>query len=262
MLKGLFPTARPASPLRSERAATLVETVIILPLFLFLILLVIWIGVSFHERATLATAVGAGIRAASTRSDMLLMNSQDGIISAVQGWIANPPTPQELRDVLAYNLTDPPNANEWGEHYYQAPLGTYKEVFGEALGPGAPIYHLPKSYIYTLIYIHESIRQSVGKSVRFPCDPTEGGITPPIDRNGCVGCRFLNPETFDFLPHPTIPTDRIAIQCQYRPANMIFGPLTRMLSLMTGSAWTGSPFILSILTTSAPCSQKVRAPLR
>ncbi|MBN8550902.1 MAG: pilus assembly protein [Deltaproteobacteria bacterium] len=219
-----------------QRAATLIETAIILPLFLFFILFVIWLGISFHEKATLSTSLGGGLRAAATRSDFFLMNSSTGILPAVQAWSGGSPDPA-LKPVLAHNA---PGPSDWGEEFYDSVDGTSK-VFG-----GLPLGSLPKPYIFALIYVHESLRQSLGGSVRYPCDPYSS-----TDPAGCVGCRFLNPEDGSLDPYVDgsgnllpPPTDRLGLQCDYRPANFIIGPLTRILGQITGNPTGGSSLLV------------------
>lgn len=228
---------------RSERAATMIETAILLPLILFLIFLVIWIGISFHEKAALRSALGTGIRLAATRGDRLLMHSTSGVIPRIQEWVNNAcpgviSPPFELDPVLEYNI---PGGSTWGGDYYndghpgKGALRVFSAYFG---GHGQVSLHcMPPSYIFALIYIHESIRQSVGSSVKYPCDP----FTDP-EPEGCVGCFFLNPDNFDqsdyevggVLAPP--PTDRVAIQCDYRPSNFLLGPMTGLLRMMVGGS--------------------------
>lgn len=240
----------------AESGATLIETLIILPLFLFLILLVIWYGVSLNERATLDTAVGHGIRLAATRGNTRLVH--DEILTSVHTWNGEAIgtsvfTHPKLKELLVFPGTLPDGSPaQWGDVrpiLNHDVVGAFEGTLSDLYGGQTPFQKLPPEYIYTIIYIHQTVRQSLGDSVRYPCNPNDP------DGAGCLLCSFLNPETFTAQPnlqynvgHPgePPPTNLIAVECSYRPATFLLTPLVKMLSMVSPNGYAFSPYTLTV----------------
>ncbi|MBN8550318.1 MAG: hypothetical protein J0M12_13465 [Deltaproteobacteria bacterium] len=219
--------------MRNQKGATLVETVIVLPLFLFGVLYFIWWAVTINERTALETGVGNAIRLAATRGNPGLVRKK--LISQVHAWNeagdgVAPTGYSPVEELLIW----PPAAWNDVKLYFNddmiAPLLGVEPLLS------APYFQkLPPEYIYTIIYVLQSLRQSIGNSIRFPCDPSAP------DGAGCVLCKFLNPVTLDSTPLTSnspapseIPRRTIALECTYKPASHLLGPLRGMLSAISG----------------------------
>lgn len=228
--------------LSDPRGATLIETAILLPFLLFLIFFIVWKGVSINEQTALETGLGNALRLGATRGDASLVRSE--ILPGIHSWVATPPgsppslaPPPKIGELLVW-----PDGNlNWGPASLLLD-GKTIEVFTGV----STFQSLPAQYVYVLVYVYQSLRQSIGNSIRYPCDPdsTTQGNGP-----GCVLCQFMNPIDMgtasgsytDFPP----PTNVIAVRCRYRPALFLFGPLYRLMHIMSGSS---GPLPAHILT--------------
>lgn len=225
---------------RGERGATMVEAALTLPFLLFGTLFFVWIAVSKNEEATFDAALGSAMRLAATRGDPFLLApfGTSSSLPAVDNWKSGGgggPFNPSIEDLMTHDV-------DWGsigESYYDSySLGAFASIVPN-------LKDLPLQYLYTLVYINESMRLGVGNSLRYPCDPTQ------FSGAGCLDCKFLAPDASalsyaDYCSaHPgcqcavggfcPIPIDAIAIECRYRPANFLLGPLIGMIRILAGS---------------------------
>ncbi len=211
----------------SEAGATLVETALALPIFLAVVLIFIFFAVAQNARGSLTYAVTM-VRHAYTRGQAELIGTD--VIPSVQGWLAgsggvwsNPPP-----DISALLATPAEAATAFGSS------GLYNTDSQNWFG--VDLTALPAPYIYSLIYVLESMRQSVGPTLRYPCDPLAAG------GEGCLLCRNLHPmESSGPGPYPVfgaVGFDQtfVGISCSYRPSNVFLNPIVNLLRLIVGTA--------------------------
>jgi hypothetical protein len=231
--------------IQNAHGATLVETAIFLPLFLFGILFFVWLGVTWNEKSTLNAGLGNAVRIGATRGNST--TTHQNILVDVDNWspISAPSSPSNtVQDLLAYNNL-PNGTTDWStaRQFYDdpsppAPLRSSHQIFTSI----TYLQEMPPQHKYTLIYIYQSLRQSIGNSIRYPCNPHDA-----TNGAGCVSCRFLNPETQADNPNISDPPsgDVIAVSCDYRPANFILAPLYGLLGIISRVSGTNVPvFVL------------------
>lgn len=211
----------------TEKGATIVETVIALPLFLAVFLFFIFIGIAYNAKTSLAQATGMA-RHAYTRGQSSLVGSE--IIQSVQDWQGGfvgstylPPA-----DVQALLSSPAESGSAFG-------AGGYYNSTTQTNYAGADFIDLPTPDIYALIYAYQSMLQSVGPTLRFPCDPNLA------NGSGCMRCRNINPSEFDGSATlaPTtfgFNTQFIGLQCEYRPSSIFVDPIVALLRVMIGNA--------------------------
>ena len=212
-----------------ERGATMLEIALTLPFFLIGIFLVIWIGVVIHGKSSLDAAVTKSLRLAATRGVNELLGVS--IISDVQDWLdsgaVNPSS--RLQGLLA--------TEEWDQ------AGPYYDELVSGVFSGKNLSDLPPEYIYALVYVNESMRQSVGPSLRSPCDPND-----LANGGGCMACSFLDPVSYrSAFDEGTATSDdpprrTMGLECRYQPAHFLLRPLVSLLAMIGGS--TAAPLIV------------------
>ena len=210
---------------QSKAGATLVELAIVLPFLLFGVLFFIWIGVMMHAKSSLDASVTRALRLAATRG----ADEISGVdtIPRIHGWVAIPQTitDAQVEPLLAYNTP----AGDWHSWYDQRA----NEVFGQNFQDLSP------EYVYSVVYVNESMKQSIGTSLKYPCDPADLS-----EGAGCLGCWFLNPETLN--PGEAYasfaPRRRIGLECRFQPATGLLRPLVAVLSMI--STHTSSPLLV------------------
>lgn len=229
-----------------ERGGYLVEFALGLPVVLLLIFIVIWISVILHARSTLTVVLGQALRLAATRGDSSLVGTD--IIPDIQAWTGDPAQvapPASLNQFLASPDLE---ATTYWDYYNTVSLDP---VFGGVAGTSGSVRlnETQPEYIYALVYFNQSLRQSIGPTVRFPCDPTLA------DGSGCVSCVFLNPNSlfsnavgpqdpWDTAVDGPIPRRRLGMECQYRPSSVFLDPVVKLLRIIAGPAAI-SPIIIT-----------------
>lgn len=208
-----------------ERGATLVELALSIPLLIAGIFIFIWIGTVWNARSALTYALGNATRLAITRGNQDVVGG--ALISDIQSWVdGNSPSPG-----LERLLSSP------------SEVGTYQAFYNSsATNPvfGLNLDQMPAVYAYTLAYINETMRKSVGQGVRFPCDAD----APPDVGEGCLSCTFLNPvqpklnasDPLVTWSSGSPPVDRIMVECKYQPSILVLTPIVRLLSIVTGGS--------------------------
>ena len=245
---------------RSSAGATMIETVIILPLVLVLFFFMIWLGVMSNTQGIFKQSVNNALMLAATRGDDLLMH-QD-IIPQFQTWTSGPPTGIILR-LLTWDNGKPISWNapaSWGSSPRSVMTSitlANARISGQASAP--QIQDMPNRYIYTLIYIYQSMRQGIGNALRYPCaDVLAGGPDSYLAGSqfaGCLVCQFENPDNSGsrtFTIDPAISAE-IKISCYFRPDETILRPLANMIDLASRSTGAGSsPLVLKLTRTIDP----------
>lgn len=216
---------------RKESGAFMGELALTLPFFLLGIYLVIWIGINFNARASFRFGLSRAVRLAATRGDLRNLAPLDlsdprqlntEIIPVIHDWVESGTYKADLDRLLVWH-GDPA-----GVAYYST--ATTNPVFPCGL------QQLPPAYTYALVYLNESMRQSVGPAVRYPCDPDS--VIPSAGGPGCITCKFLNPDTSDETPFvggcAVAPTRRISMECRFRQPNILLDAIRNMVRLVSG----------------------------
>ena|GEM_PF-4386367 len=216
--------------LRSSRGAVLVETVIILPLVLVVLLILLWFGVMQNAKASLTQAVNNAVRLALTRS--VLTTQASPILGTVDAWHNGESDDQSVNNIL---FSYPPDPND--------PLAALNqkvaEMFDES-GNGQELKDLPLTYAYSMAYLNQALQLSIGPSVRFPCEPIDAA---GVVREGCVNCSFLRPADGALLPmevNDPFPLDALGIECRMMPGSPLIRPISGMLRVITGGGYQGT----------------------
>lgn len=215
--------------LPSQKAAVLIETAIIFPFFMFGVLFFIWIGLTLNGKSSLTTAGSRAIRLALTRADR---NATQGVapIQELDDWIDSNGFNQGPR--IERFFAQGVNFDEALDYYRQKSIGTVFQGSG-----GRDLYQMPLQYSYALAYFYEYLKQSVGPTLKYPCDPYSESAADSYG-SGCVSCIFVNPEENN-ITEPfsgQIPDDRMGFECSYQPSTFLLTPITNLLGYMTGGA--------------------------
>ena len=216
---------------RKDGGGILVETVLFFPFFLLGIMVFIWLGLVMNAKSALTASVSRAPRIAITRADSKLLGGH--MIQPIENWHDHTETQAERERVYKLLMYPPENpATNWfwtdAEHRYNTEA---VKVFNPAGG----LRGMPPEYIYTLVYLNEYMRQSVGGSVRYPCEPDAP------DAAGCFSCTFLNPDDWGTVPgsyNKTPPTDRIGVECRYQPGHYLIEPIQGLLRFVSGNGST------------------------
>lgn len=195
-----------------------IEFALIAPLLLMLIFSVIYFGHAYSARISLTTAVGA-VRTGFTRGELDLftgIQTIPDINSYLSGGGNDHIPPARLRELLAS-----PDLNGIGAGQAYGSAGTYASMLNSVYGGSPGLKQLSETKLYTLVYVNQMMLQSIGPSLRFPCQ-----------EKGCLYCEFLP----DFLAPGDPGTSHTGIKCSYRPSNVFLDPVLAMIGVITGGA--------------------------
>lgn len=213
------------------------EIALLLPIIISFVFFSLWIGVTLNARTSFTSALGNAPRLALTRGDAT--RSGTALIAAIESWHESGEVSQDLLRLMAsshfqpfdinyYNLLDPQHSPT-------------VEVFGRTL------QEMPPAYSYVLVYTYEALHQSVGGSLRYPCDPYGHSNHDALSGSGCLSCRFLHP--FDYSPGAPLvrdpPITRIRLSCDFQPDNTLLRPALRFLSLLGGRDVTQKALVIN-----------------
>ncbi len=220
----------------TSSGATLVEIAIALPLFMFGILVMLWLGIALNAKASLTFALGNSLRLATTRADANLTGAD--LIQALHDWHADSSmSPSTVQKYLA----SPDRYDDFYAYY-----GTESLRYFRNGASNITLHDVPLEYVYALVYMNEAMRQSTGSALRYPCDPAGAGSE---DGSDCLLCVFLNPDinqaytTLDVSSVPLNPK-QIALECSYQPNQFLLSPLMGMLRAMTNNPNAANALIL------------------
>lgn len=258
-----FSAARENEPVPNGkvRGAYLIETAVVMPLVLALLLSIFWFSTLLNTYIGLRWAVGEGLRLAVTRGDYRRVGTR--VIPALNGasykytgldptqpfmpnWGATgmsdaSPDGEKLRRLFIFNLRQwpedppPPAAGAYAMNFYGTK--SFKVFTAANVDPR----WMPPPLIYSIAYVGETMKYTSGREVSYPCDPAG---TATNDGPGCLKCRFLNPVTLGdepytgVFPQGMLPFSRMALECEYGLSLTFLGPVYRLLSLVTGQAYT------------------------
>ncbi len=213
--------------LSSESGVSLLEAAIGLPIALVFVLFMIWVGVYLNAKTALTSGMGRALRLAATRSDPNFSGGHS--IQVLDEWLDGVAVsdPEKLKRLLS-------NGTDWdfAQAYYN------QITIREIATSGEQIGDLSKKYAYALVYLNEALRQSVGNSVRFPCDPKDedlpGSYSERQHGSGCLGCKFLDPE-----PNNADYT----LSCKFHAGADLLNPVSNLLGMLTGHYDIARPII-------------------
>lgn len=232
-----------ASHNNCNRGAVLAELALSLPIFLLLVYIIIFVGVMLNAKASLGNAMGTGLRLAATRGNDFAIGQE--ILPILSEWhrtgsLSNPEL-DLLYQVLFANVShgSPP---EYLNRYKACLLG---DTFPQASAQINNLNDLPAPYLYTLVYLNEALRKSIGNQVKMPC--RADGAAPICDSGswnyqisdddgpGCVSCQLLNPDDPSGggqYSGTEFPLSRMAVECAYEPDNLITRPIVGLFRLL------------------------------
>lgn len=200
----------------------MVEIAIGMPLFLLLIFLLINVSAARDANSAMTMAVGPGIRLGITRGNSNLMGG--GLIDGIDNfdWTKSASLQLFMSEGLAGGVS-------YAQQVYDS---NSQAVFG------TDFKDLPKAYLYSIAYINQFMKESLGKRVRYPCNPSQDSEDPTIDPRGpgCLLCQFINPaytgteDLYDSFGAP--PTDRFGIACYYSPDNVVMRGVDHILKVL------------------------------
>jgi hypothetical protein len=225
-----------------SRGAILVELALGLPLFLGTILFIVWLAISVNAHASLDLAVKNAVRAGLTRG-ILRDQDQIGFIESANPGNRGDPS---FNKMMNYNSgkSDSDAIAYYNEHTF---LNQYLSVYNTNNRSIETAY---PEYIYTLIYLNEALKGSLGGNVKFPCNPGPDATNNPGTAE-CVECQFLDPVCHDFRGSPAapsactgpppnpgsldLPRGRIGLSCRYHFNSTILAPVLALLNMVAPS---------------------------
>ncbi len=187
----------------------IVEIAIAMPIFLFFVYIFIWLAVARNQITSFSSAVHFGTRLSITRGKKEVMGydplSENGLIPVLDK------TTIDSNDAIVKSILST-------EDLENSMSYTYDEWSQETLGLN--FNELPNYYFYALAFIYQSLKRSVGNSVRFPCDPKDPHNNDPQKGDMCLKCTFINPKAndpYDGSPAYELETlnKSIGVICQY-----------------------------------------------
>lgn len=242
------------------RGIILVELTLILPIFLALLLLFYWFGLVMQGRETVYDSVGQAVHRAKTRGNFLVMGfdpndaSIRGLVETVDDFYDSGSTSftSRLRDLLS--TQDVRDSGVGIESRYREYLtepceyredssdgSTYQACFYDS---AIPFNAFPREAWYSLVYVSNAFKQSLGPLARFPCDPSDNDTSSSPGGSGCIKCRFLplvelglagcdnvGSGCEHLLNSEGAPRDRFGIECYYRFPELFFRPILTLIGL-------------------------------
>lgn len=230
---------------RTFRGSVLIDAMLTIPILLAVVFFATWFGSTLNAKVSLASALGNGIRLGLTRGDIAragsalipdLDNAASSLIpcndikgNPARGWLVQNIPDDQIAAVFGGTSSGGGNPPDLIFTMHQ-PI--------EGSDPYECITQLPVQYMYTLAYVKEALVMSLGSNIKFPCrrDDTSAG---------CVRCHFINPITLgdDILRADVLPTDRLGLECLYKPHVFALDKIWRLLSFGAGGSG-GDPFIV------------------
>ena len=177
----------------------MLEVAIGFPVFLLILVFIMWVSFIYFARGSLTVAVEQSIRLAGTRGNQVLMGWPDagnGLLPPLEA-IESDRDLDAAASLLVYNV----DLDVAKRNY----IGWFPSDFSV----------VPKPYWYFLAYVGEEMKAKIGALVRYPCDPME---EPPLGGPGCLRCYFPNSEV--------VPLDEfqanygiMSVVCDYMPGD-------------------------------------------
>lgn len=229
------------------------EAALVLPLFLFCIFAILWIGTALHANNALTTSIFKALRLSVTRGDAAKVGSYP--ISALNKWAAledmSGAEITHLHELLKSPDIDWLTASEFHNSHTIEELHSRYDI--------SSLQDLPPRFLYALAYMYQGMRESIGPSLRYPCDPSAPG------NEGCLSCSFFlaDPELGFPLRRVAgepggmrsgddIPLDGVGLNCEYKPALFLVTPAMNALGALLGRSEAPLVHLRSRLFFSAP----------
>ena len=205
------------------RGVVMVEAAFTVAVVLLVTLGAIVLTTMVNAKATLDVGVGRGLRMGATRGN--IERSLSNVIPDIDVWqrTGTDAPPSTLKPFLF-------SADSTLDHYDSWAEDRFKRKFRE----------LPREWIYTMVYVNESLRQSLGGSLRYPCDATERSNL------SCLDCRFIDPllrppdgvsSSSDLRLNP------LRMECSYTPLAASFAPVLSLVEFLSGNS-VPNPFVV------------------
>lgn len=205
----------------NQRGALFVELAVVLPLSTLALFFALWFSLYVQGRAVLTSAVSNAVRLAGSRSEASLLGSSEGLIQAVNSYLAGGNF-DYLQPYLVVGGIDGAKAKERLESEF---VQSFDESMYQVLSaPGGA------KYIYALIYAVQEVKFGLGNgAVRSPCDPQSTDLDGGA---GCLDCRILSPQDLaeDFVQLG----EEFGLECSFAPDIGLLGGVQRLLSSVSG----------------------------
>ncbi len=206
-----------AADKKNEIGSVMVEVAIFLPLLLALLFFILFITTTINARTSLSQAVTSS-RLALTRGQTERIGSE--VLSDIQDWHFGAVPSGRLTALLA----SPGLEGEVPSYYDDVADDTF--LIDDHVD-------LPAHYTYALVYAHQSMKQSLGSSVRYPCNPNDA------DGAGCLACKNIDPFPYldssaGMIGSPTYSRQFVGVECEYRPSNTLLNPFLSLLRMVAG----------------------------
>lgn len=231
---------------KREKGVTLLEFLIFFPMFLLAILIIIWIGAMANAKYSLVSALANGVRLAATRGDP---NIYGKIINGVDGFERH----GAITEIERFHASGDRSAiqryallaqKEEDLLFYSAENSKFMKNLPNVIATGSQA-KLPVEYLYVIAYTVQSLTQSIGSIVRYPCDPRDQN--DPEKGDNCLYCRPVNPLTLTDQPYngddlEDILRRRIAVRCDFKPISMLTKPIAALFGIITGAIFESNNF--------------------
>lgn len=214
----------------------MIEFVIVFPIVLVILFVLIQGTMAINAKYALRTAVTNAARLAYTRGNGDILGTIDsrGVIPAIDQYLEGGGCDPQMDSIFRLGDGIPGSGCDALQTFFaqQAACSPFPNC---AVPPCELPNDYPKSYSYFVAYALLGMREGLGGSVRYPCDPM-------IEENdGCFSCDFLNPDATtggpdgcgDASEDPAeLPV--IYVRCRYRPIATVLNPIYRLLRMSSG----------------------------
>ena len=272
--------------LSNTRGTVIIEAAIALPIIFIFFFAILWLATVIHATTTVHWLTGQALRLGITRGDTRRTGSDvSPVLSGIGMFSAHfdplyswPPTCYQanddrsqcsaLRDFYDWYYTD-----DSGLAYTKLVNTNYKnndldisgivgrfsyiKILNALKHPTSDyiqVYNFPPSYAYALAYANNLAYESLGRQVRYPCDPL-GSDAITGDGPGCFNCVFSLPsrtskDIDSEIPEngnytPWVAPHRLVMECTYAVDSMFMRPIGVFLQSL-GITSNISPFTVIV----------------
>lgn len=225
-----------SNPSNHQQGATLIEIAIAIPIVLAVIFFTISISLALNARFSLHSSMINGVKLGLSRSDASRLGMQfvtnytsKGMNPFVDSWYygSSPSFSTIPEDFFCKGVS----YDECKDNMTSLVFAKFDQ---QSLTPPSP--DLPPSYFYTLFYIYQSMEQSIGSSLRYPCS---------TDQSWCMFCQFQDPGfnadlNGNYEGTYPLTSESIHLTCSIRPWGTILGSV---FALLGGPADSGGSVI-------------------
>lgn len=223
-----------------ERGAIFVELAITLPVILALLFFIYWAYLAIGWRDSISVAVYNAVDLAIGRGDPVLIgiastgelesNSAVGLIAGIDNYVNGTSSFSTAANLGSNGVAGILNSGHAGIN----PEQEYNESISRQGWSGSPVLSdFPRQALYAMAFAYQMLEDALPGDTRYPCDPA--GTTPP-DGPGCLICTVGTPAQTMLPANAGVPTDRFAIECQYKPSGELLGALQGLLGMSSGNS--------------------------